>query len=75
MMILKDLIHTCENCDILYIYKVHDNVLSTSFDPIDDTDLVFYQDALDLYAIPDEYLYAEVRLWSMTDVFCIKVCI
>ena len=75
-MKLRNFLNTCENIDILHIYKIRPGVdTEIAFDPIDDTDLVFYQDTFDMRDIPAEYLDEEVQLWSITSIFGINVYI
>jgi len=73
-MTLREFLNTSEDIDILYIYKIRPGV-HTSFDPIDDTDLVFYTLALDMRDIPKEYLDAKIQAWTITDIYGIRVCI
>ena len=75
-MKLRDFLNTTETIDTLKIYKIRDGIdTAMAFDPIDDTDLVFYQDAFNMKDIPDEYLDSNIQLWSMHDLFGISVCI
>lgn len=74
-MTLREFLNTSENISAIWVYKIHEGV-HTAFDPVGDTDLVYYKLAIDMKDIPKEYLDAKVQLWTMTDYDCgIKVCI